>query len=84
MEEVSKFWLCLRKICLRHGYKIKEGDYTVPFLFLLNNKEIYLPRGDLEEKIYLLYAFLFNEIIEFEIPDEVRLQRIKSGKIQLF
>lgn len=76
---IEDFWRCLKKVIRARGYKLQEIDSTLPFLFLVENV-VYLPKVELEEKVYLLYAFLFNEIIEFEISDEERMRRI-LGKL---
>jgi len=76
---IEDFWRCLEKIVRKKGYELQEIDSTLPFLFLVEDV-VYLPRLELEEKVYLLYAFLFNEIIEFEISEEERMRRI-LGKL---
>lgn len=76
---IEDFWRCLEKVVRARGYELQEIDSTLPFLFLVENV-VYLPKVELEEKVYLLYAFLFNEIIEFEIGDEERMMRI-LGKL---
>lgn len=76
---IEDFWRCLEKVVRARGYELQEKDFTLPFLFLVENV-VYLPKLELEEKVYLLYAFLFNEIIEFEIGDEERMMRI-LGKL---
>lgn len=76
---IEDFWRCLEKIVCKKGYELQEIDSTLPFLFLVEDV-VYLPKVELEEKVYLLYAFLFNEIIEFEISEEERMRRI-LGKL---